>query len=104
MTDKPIESIIIPESEAECWDEVSESFVLNSPSNFYVLLAIGSRCYYLTKDRLAAQKQADEDWGAGKYKIRTVKDQKSKSKMEGGGLSCSGSNSRKGFGSWLKKS
>ena len=61
MTDKPVESIIIPETEAECWDEVSESFVLNAPSNFYVLLAIGSRCYYLTRDRLTAQKQADED-------------------------------------------
>jgi hypothetical protein len=87
MTDKPIESIIIPEEQAECWDEVSESFVLNAPSNFYVLLAIGSRCYYKTKDRLAAQKQADEDWGVGKYKIRVVRDLKGKSKQENGGQS-----------------
>ena len=96
MTDKPIESIIIPESEAECWDEVSESFELNSPSTFYVLLAIGSRCYYVTKDRMAAQKQSDLDWGVGKYKIRTVKDQKSKSKLESGGLSCYGTATRRG--------
>ena len=87
MTDKPIESIIIPEADAECWDEVSESFVLNAPSNFYVLLAIGSRCYYLTRDRLTAQKQADEDWGVGKYKIRVVRDLKGKSKLENGGQS-----------------
>ena len=87
MTDKPVESIIIPETEAECWDEVSESFVLNAPSNFYVLLAIGSRCYYLTRDRLTAQKQADEDWGVGKYKIRVVRDLKGKSKLENGGQS-----------------
>ena len=95
MTDKPIESIIIPESEAECWDEVSESFVLNSPSNFYVLLAIGSRCYYLTKDRLAAQKQADLDYNK-MYTIRSVKDQKVKSKLESGGLSCYGTQTRRG--------
>lgn len=87
MTDKPIESIIIPSEQAECWDEASESFVLNAPSNFYVLLAIGSRCYYVTKDRLAAQKQADEDWGKGKYKIRVVKDMKGKSRLESGGQS-----------------
>ena len=87
MQNKPIESLVIPEEQSECWDEVSESFVLNAPSNFYVLLAIGSRCYYKTKDRLAAQKQADEDWGAGKYKIRVVRDLKGKSKLENGGQS-----------------
>lgn len=87
MTDKPIESIIIPDEQAECWDEASESFVLNAPSNFYVLLAIGSRCYYKTKDRMAAQKQADIDWGKGKYNIRTVKDMKGKSRLESGGQS-----------------
>ena len=87
MLEKPIESIIVPEEQAECWDEASESFVLNAPSNFYVLLAIGSRCYYVTKDRLAAQKQADEDWGTGKYKIRVVRDLKGKSRLESGGQS-----------------
>jgi hypothetical protein len=84
MTDKPIESIIIPEEQAECWDEVSESFVLNAPSNFYVLISTGDRVYYKTRDRKLAQEAADLDWGKGKYVIRVVKDVKSKSKLESG--------------------
>ena len=87
MTDKPIESIIIPEEQAECWDEVSESFVLNAPSNFYVLISTGDRVYYMTRERAAAQNQADLDWGKGKYNIRTVKDMKGKSRLESGGQS-----------------
>jgi len=82
-----IESVSISESEAECWDEVSESFVLNAPSNFYVFISTGDRVYYMTRDRAAAQKQADEDWGKGKYKIRVVRDLKGKSKLESGGQS-----------------
>lgn len=82
-----IESVSIPEKEAECWDEVSESFVLNAPSNFYVLISTGDRIYYMTRDRATAQKQADEDWGVGKYKIRVVRDLKGKSKLENGGQS-----------------
>jgi hypothetical protein len=103
MTDKTIESVSIPESEAEVWSEEEERFVLNAKSNWYILDALGNRVYYLTRNRADAQRQADLDYH-GKYKVRAVKDQKSKSKMESGGLSCSGSNSRKGFGSWLKKS
>ena len=103
MQNKPIESVSIPESEAEVWSEEEERFVLNAKSNWYILDALGNRVYYLTRNRADAQRQADLDY-QGKYKVRAVKDQKSKSKMESGGLSCSGSNSRKGFGSWLKKS
>lgn len=103
MTDKPIESVSIPESEAEVWSEEEERFVLNAASNWYILDALGNRVYYLTRNRADAQCQADLDYD-GKYKVRAVKDQKSRSKMESGGLSCTGSNSRKGFGSWLKKS
>lgn len=103
MQNKPIESIIIPESEAEVWSKEEECFILNAASNWYILDALGNRVYYLTRNRADAQRQADLDYD-GRYKIRAVKDQKSKSKQESGGLSCSGSNSRKGFGSWLKKS
>lgn len=104
MQNKPIESVSIPESEAEVWSEEEERFVLNAKSNWYILDALGNRVYYLTRNRADAQRQADLDYGKGRYTIRAVKDQKSKSKQESGGLSCSGSNSRKGFGSWLKKS
>lgn len=104
MSDKPIESVVVPEGEAEIYSEEEGRFILNSKSNWYILDALGNRVYYLTRNRADAQKQADLDYGKGRYTIRAVKDQKSKSKMESGGLSCSGSNSRKGFGSWLKKS
>ena len=84
---KPIESVSIPESEAEVWSDEEERFVLNAPSNFYVLISTGDRVYYMTRDRAAAQKQADLDWGKGKYTIRVVKDMKGKSRLESGGQS-----------------
>ena len=100
---KQIESVIIPESEAEIYSEEEGRFVLNAKSNWYIVDALGNRVFYLTRNRADAQRQADEDYD-GKYTIRAVKDQKTKSKREDGGVSCSGSNSRKGMGSWLKKS
>lgn len=99
---KKIESVTVPESEAEIWSEEEERFVLNAPSNFYVLISTGDRVYYKTRDRKLAQEAADEDWGKGKYVIRAVKDQKTKSKREDGGLSCTGSNTRRGFSPRLK--
>jgi hypothetical protein len=101
---KPIESVTIPDSEAEYWDDDAQQFVLNAPSNFYILNSLGDRVFYKTKSRAEAQRVADEEWGEDKYTIRAVKDQKSKSKQESGGYSCTGSNSRKGFASHLKKS
>ena len=100
---KKVESIVVPESEAEIYSEDEGRFVRNAKSNWYILDALGNRVYYLTRNRADAQRQAYLDYD-GKYTVRAVKDQKSKSKLESGGLSCSGSNSRKGFGSWLKKS
>lgn len=101
---KPVDHVIIPESEAEVWSDEEQRFILNSVSNFYIINALGERVFFKTKDRALAQQAADDLYGKGRYVIRAVKDQKTKSKMESGGLSCSGSNSRKGFGSWLKKS
>ena len=92
---KPVESISIPEKEAEVWSEEEERFVLNAKSNWYILDALGNRVYYLTRNRAEAQAQADIDYDS-KYKIRAVKDQKSKSKLESGGLSCYGTATRRG--------
>lgn len=101
---KPVEHVIIPESEAEVWSDEEQRFILNSVSNFYIINALGERVFFKTKDRALAQQASDDLYGKGRYVIRAVKDQKTKSKMESGGLSCSGSNSRRGMGSWLKKS
>ena len=92
---KQIESVSIPESEAEVWSDEEERFVLNAKSNWYILDALGNRVYYLTRNRADAQRQADEDYD-GRYKIRAVKDQKTKSKLESGLLSCYGTATRKG--------
>lgn len=83
MTDKPIESVVVPESEAEIYSEEEGRFILNSKSNWYILDALGNRVYYLTRNRADAQRQADLDYN-GRYKIRAVKDQKTKSKLESG--------------------
>lgn len=91
----PVESVSIPEKEAEVWSEEEERFVLNAKSNWYILDALGNRVYYLTRNRADAQRQADEDYD-GRYKIRAVKDQKTKSKLESGGLSCYGTATRRG--------
>lgn len=83
MQNKPIESVVVPESDAEIYSEEEGRFILNAKSNWYILDALGNRVYYLTRNRADAQRQADLDYD-GKYKIRAVKDQKTKSKLESG--------------------
>ena len=96
-----IESVSIPESEAEVWSDEEERFVLNAKSNWYILDALGNRIYYLTRNRADAQRQADLDYDS-KYTIRAVKDQKSRSRQENGEISVRGSNTRKCFSPRLK--
>lgn len=96
MADKPIESVSIPESEAEVYCEEEGRFVLNAPSNFYCINALGERVFFKTKNRALAQEACDELYGKGRYVIRAVKDQKNKSKLESGGLSCTGTSTRRG--------
>ena len=92
---KQIESVIVPESEAEIYSEEEGRFVLNAKSNWYIVDALGNRVFYLTRNRADAQRQADLDYN-GKYTIRCVKDQKNRSKLESGGLSCTGTSTRRG--------
>lgn len=92
---KKVESIVVPESEAEIYSEDEGRFVLNAKSNWYILDALGNRVYYLTRNRADAQRQADLDYD-GKYTVRAVKDQKNKSRLESGGLSCTGTSTRRG--------
>jgi len=99
---KQNESVSIPESEAEVWSVEEERFVLDAKSNWYILDALGNRVYYLTRNRTEAQNQADLDYGKGRYTIRAVKDQKSRSRQENGEISVRGSNTRKCFSPRLK--
>ena len=93
---KPIEHVVIPESEAEIYSEEEGRFILNFVSNFYCINALGERIFFKTKNRALAQEACDELYGKGRYVIRAVKDQKNKSKLESGGLSCTGTSTRRG--------
>ena len=93
---KEVEVILIPESEAEVWCDTENTMVMNCPSNLYIINALGDRLFFKTKDRAAAQAKADELYGKGRYTVRTVKDMKTKSKLESGLLSCYGTATRKG--------
>ena len=86
MTEKSIQSVVVPEGELETWSEDEQRFIMNNKSNFYVINALGEYIFYLTRSRADAQMQANEDYD-GRYTIRTVKDSKTKSKLENGGQS-----------------
>lgn len=64
-------------------------------ATFYFKDALGNRHYIHTSKRSIAQQVADEFTGVkDKYKVIASKDQKNKSKLESGGLSCRGSQTR----------
>lgn len=67
------------------------------PGSFFVMSATQDYYFFKTSDRAKAQAKCDELLGKGKYTVKTSKNQKTKSKQEGGGLSATGSNSRKCF-------
>lgn len=67
------------------------------PATFYFKDALGNRHYIHTSKRSIAQQVADDFTGVkDKYKVIASKDQKNKSKLESGGLSCVGVATRKG--------
>lgn len=71
--------------------------------NFYILSATGDRYYFHTSDREAAQKICNDMFGLNHYTVKTSKIMKTKSRLESGGCSAYGTTSRRGTGSWLKK-
>lgn len=95
---KTIKTTLVKESEIEVWDQESESLVLNQPSKFYVTLATGDLLFLHTRDRLAAQRFIDSEYGKGFYTVKQCK-QGSGS----GEYTASGSTTRKCTGSWLKR-
>ena len=58
---KEIQRVVVSENEYEIWSEDEQKFVINSPSNFYIINALGEKVFYLTRDRAVAQKEANED-------------------------------------------
>lgn len=95
---KTIKTTLVKESEIEVWDEESESFVLNQPSKFFVTLATGDLLFLHTRDRLAGQHYVDSQYGKGFYVVKQCK-----MGSGSGEYTASGTTSRRGTGSWLKK-
>lgn len=57
------------------------------PSNWFFKDALGNFNFVHTSKREVVQKYIDENYGLNKYKPVPVKDTKTKSKLESGGLS-----------------
>lgn len=95
---KCVKTSIFESNEVFELDSDGES-VFKHPSKYYIINSLGQYVYYHCRDRALAQSACDEEYGSGKYKIRTSKQSGSSS----GEYSARGSNSRKGFASHLKK-
>lgn len=92
-----LKTTLVKESEIEVFDEESGQFVLNVPGKYYIQLATGDLLFFNTRDRQKCIDYVKEHY-AGRYTIRTAKQS-----VGSGEYSAKGSTSRRGTGSWLKK-
>ena len=76
------------------YDEYSQ--MIDPPSTFFIRDAVGQYVFIHTSSRVKAQACVDEEYGKGKYTVIASRLQKTKSKLESGGLSCTGTATRKG--------
>lgn len=96
MTKKEVKVTVVSFEEYSEYDFVDLS-------TFFFKDAMGNRHYIHTSKRAEAQLIADEFSGApGKYKVIATREQKTKSKLESGELSCTGVSTRKCFSPRLK--
>lgn len=72
------------------------------PGTFFVMDSLQNYHFFKTSSREKAQQACDAMFGKGFYTVKTSKNQKTKSRLESGGYSAYGSNSRRGSGSWLR--
>ncbi len=103
MSSKEIEVVTKSLGELQYWSDEEQGYVEKFPSGLYIINALGDYVFFMTRDRKKAQEVADREFGPGKYKVRTTSDKKTKSRQENGGVTCHGTTSRRGTGSWLKK-
>lgn len=66
------------------------------PATFFIQNAMGDYIFIHTSKRNLAQEWVDENYGKGRYTVKASKLQATKSKLESGGLSCTGTATRKG--------
>lgn len=91
-----IKITVVEAHEIENYDE-EEGFSFQHPSKYYFVNASGQYVYVHTRDRQKVVDYIKEEYG-GKYTVRTAKQSKGS-----GEYTCTGSNSRKGFASHLRK-
>ena len=99
MTDvkkKEIAVVVVSFSEYTSYDFIE-------PWRFFSMSAMQDYYFYKTSDRKLAQDKCDEIFGAGRYTVKTSKNIATKSKREDGGVSASGSNTRRGFAPQLRE-
>lgn len=66
------------------------------PANFFVMDSMQNYHFIHTSDRAVAQNWCNEYFGENRYTVKASKIQKTKSKLESGGLSCTGTSTRRG--------
>lgn len=86
---KPMVTVSVKFEQFSEWDFIP-------PGSYYIRDAMGNFTFMKTSDRMLAQKHVDEVYGKGKYRVIPAKDDKTKSKLESGGLSCTGTSTRRG--------
>lgn len=86
---KEIEVVIVSFADYTSYDFVE-------PGSYFSMSAMQDYYFYKTSDRKAAQDKCDEIFGANRYVVKTSKNIVTKSKLESGGLSASGTSCRKG--------
>lgn len=86
---KVLKTVVVSYDSFSEWDFIA-------PGSFYIRPASGDYLFLKTSDRKAAQAFVNKEYGAGKYAVIPTKDQKTKSRLESGGLSCYGTATRRG--------
>jgi len=95
---KKIETVPVKFETLTSWDFIA-------PGSFYIRTAgyikmdddtFADYLFLKTSDRAAAQKHVNDIYGKGKYTVIAAKIQKTVSRLESGGLSCTGTATRRG--------
>lgn len=64
--------------------------------SYYIRNALGEYVFLKTSDRKVAQDFINDQYGKGRYTVIPSKNEKTKSRLESGGLSCTGTATRRG--------
>lgn len=86
---KTIKTVVVTYEDFSQWDFIPVG-------SFYIRMATGDYLFLKTSDRKAAQTFVNNEFGSGKYTVVPAKVQKTVSRLESGGLSCTGTATRRG--------